>query len=78
MLMNKEQFKVSIANNKLVTLTQREFELLEYLCVHKNKILKREEILEDLWGENDYFLGRSLDVFISRLRKHLNSSKKSP
>jgi DNA-binding response OmpR family regulator len=74
--MNKEQFKISIANNKFVTLTQREFELLEYLFVHKNKILKREEILEDLWGENDYFLGRSLDVFISRLRKHLSSSKK--
>lgn len=76
MVMNKEQFRISIANNKFVTLTQREFELLEYLFLHKNKILKREEILEDLWGENDYFLGRSLDVFISRLRKHLSSSKK--
>lgn len=76
MVMNKEQFKISIANNKYVTLTQREFELLEYLFLHKNKILKREEILENLWGENDYFLGRSLDVFISRLRKHLSSSKK--
>ncbi|HEY1200879.1 MAG TPA: response regulator transcription factor [Niastella sp.] len=76
MVMNKEQFRISIANNKYVTLTQREFELLEYLFLHKNKILKREEILEDLWGENDYFLGRSLDVFISRLRKHLSSSKK--
>lgn len=76
MVMNKEQFKISIANNKSVTLTQREFELLEYLFMHKNRILKREEILEDLWGENDYFLGRSLDVFISRLRKHLQSSKK--
>ncbi len=75
-VMHKEQFKVSIANNKHVTLTQREFELLEYLFQNKNKILKREEILENLWGENDYFLGRSLDVFISRLRKHLNSSKK--
>ena len=76
MVMHKEQYKISIANNKFVTLTQREFELLEYLFQHKNKILKREEILEDLWGENDYFLGRSLDVFISRLRKHLNPSKK--
>ena len=75
-ILYKEQFKICIANDKCVTLTQREVELLEYLFVHKNKILKREEILEDLWGENDYFLGRSLDVFISRLRKHLNSSKK--
>ena len=76
MVMHKEQYKISIANNKFVTLTQREFELLEYLFLHKNKILKREEILEDLWGENDYFLGRSLDVFISRLRKHLSGSRK--
>jgi DNA-binding response OmpR family regulator len=72
----KEQFKICIADDKSITLTQREVELLEYLFVHKNKVLKREEILEDLWGKNDYFLGRSLDVFISRLRKHLNSSKK--
>lgn len=72
----KEQFRVSIGDDKSVTLTQREMELLEYLVQHKNKVLKREEILEDLWGKNDYFLGRSLDVFISRLRKHLHSSKK--
>lgn len=76
MVMHKEQYKISIANNKFVTLTQREFELLEYLFLHRNKILKREEILENLWGENDYFLGRSLDVFISRLRKHLSSSSR--
>lgn len=72
----KEQFKICIADDKSITLTQREVELLEYLFLHKNKVLKREEILEDLWGKNDYFLGRSLDVFISRLRKHLHSSKK--
>lgn len=33
--------------------------------------MKRERILEDLWGENDYFLGRSMDVFVTRLRKYL-------
>jgi DNA-binding response OmpR family regulator len=36
---------------------------------HKNQVLKREDILKALWGEDDYFMGRSLDVFISRLRK---------
>lgn len=76
MILYKEQFKICIAGDKNVTLTQREVELLEYLVVHKNKILKREELLEDLWGKNDYFLGRSLDVFISRLRKHLHTSKR--
>ncbi|MCP4457630.1 MAG: response regulator transcription factor [Cytophagales bacterium] len=53
------------------SLTQREGELLALLLAKKNQLLKREEILEKIWGENDYFMGRSLDVFISRLRKYL-------
>lgn len=54
-----------------IKLTQREAELLKYFLDHKNVILKREEILKALWGNDDYFMGRSLDVFISRLRKIL-------
>ena len=54
-------------------LTQREADLLRLLARHPNQLLKRTEILETLWGEDDYFLGRSLDVFISRLRKHLKA-----
>jgi len=52
-------------------LTQKEGDLLYLLVKHKNNILKRSVILESLWGEDDYFLGRSMDVFISRLRKYL-------
>ncbi|MEZ5069385.1 MAG: response regulator transcription factor [Bacteroidales bacterium] len=52
-------------------LTPREGELLRYLMDHPNAVLKREDILRELWGQNDYFLGRSMDVFISRLRKYL-------
>lgn len=52
-------------------LTQKEGDLLYLLVKHKNNILKRNVILESLWGEDDYFLGRSMDVFISRLRKYL-------
>lgn len=55
-----------------VTLTQREAELLGFLVKRKSKVVKRSEILESIWGQDDYFLGRSLDVFISRLRKHLS------
>lgn len=55
-----------------VSLTQREAELLEFLCNHSNKVLKREEILSNVWGKNDFFLGRSMDVFITRLRKYLS------
>ena len=54
-------------------LTQRETDLLKLLIEYKNQVLQRGIILEKLWGENDYFLGRSLDVFISRLRKYLKT-----
>lgn len=54
-----------------ITITQREAELLKLFLDNENKILKREEILKKLWGDDDYYMGRSLDVFISRLRKIL-------
>ncbi|WP_282787494.1 response regulator transcription factor [Flavobacterium croceum] len=60
----------SLSNGELeFLLTQREAELLKFFIEHKNQVVKREAILKALWGDDDYFLGRSLDVFISRLRK---------
>lgn len=53
------------------SLTQRECDLLSYFLRQPNQLLKRSDILETFWGEDDYFMGRSLDVFISRLRKYL-------
>lgn len=55
--------------NHTITLTQRESELLLYFIRHKNTVVKRQDILKAIWGDDDYFMGRSLDVFISRLRK---------
>ncbi len=52
-------------------LTLKEAQLLKYLIINKNKVLAREDILTEIWGEDDYFLGRSMDVFISRLRKYI-------
>lgn len=52
-------------------LTQREAELLKYFLDRPQQVLRRGDILESVWGKDDYFLGRSLDVFISRLRKYL-------
>jgi DNA-binding response OmpR family regulator len=57
-------------------LTLKEAELLRFFCMNQDKILKREEILKSLWGDDDYFMGRSLDVFISRLRKYLDKDKR--
>lgn len=51
-------------------LTLKESELLEFIIKNKNRLIKRELMLKTIWGENDYFLGRSMDVFISRLRKY--------
>lgn len=52
-------------------LTERECKVLNYLYIHRNKIIKREDMLQELWGENNYFYGRSLDVFITKIRKYL-------
>jgi DNA-binding response OmpR family regulator len=54
-------------------LTTKESQLLRFFCDHANRILKREDILVYVWGKNDYFLGRSMDVFLTRLRKILKA-----
>ena len=59
------------SGDKSTSLTQMEADLLKLLLAKKNKLVRREDILVAIWGENDYFKGRSLDVFISRLRKYL-------
>lgn len=62
--------------DELIQLTRRESELLQFLCENQEVVTKREEILMKLWGEDDYFKGRSLDVFISKLRKYLSKDPK--
>lgn len=52
-----------------ILLTQKQAALLQYLLDNKNTVLRREQILNAVWGQDDYYYGRSLDVFISRLRK---------
>ncbi len=59
--------------DKSFSLTQMEGQLLKLLLDRMNQLVKRDYILEEIWGENDYFKGRSLDVFITRLRKYLKS-----
>ena len=62
-------------NEKERALTLKETKLLSLLAQKENTIITRENILINLWGKNDYFLGRSLDVFISRLRKYLKDDE---
>ncbi|MFW6043019.1 MAG: response regulator transcription factor [Marinilabiliaceae bacterium] len=56
-------------------LTRRECEVLKLLCRKKNNVVKREELLMQIWGDVDYFHGRSLDVFISKLRSYLKTDE---
>lgn len=57
-------------------LTEKENEVLRLLCLNKDQILKREDAVEQIYGRWDYFLGRSFDVFISRLRKLLSKDSR--
>lgn len=59
------------ANGNEKRLTKRESEVLKMLCQYKNKLLRREIALKSIWGEDDYFMGRSMDVYITKLRKYL-------
>jgi DNA-binding response OmpR family regulator len=70
-------YHFDFSNQKLVLdgeeqiLTEREAQLLRLLCENKGKLLSRRQVLNTLWNTNDYFTRRSMDVFISRLRKYL-------
>jgi DNA-binding response OmpR family regulator len=59
-----------------LTVTKKEAEVLKLLCTHLNETVKREDILKLIWGDDDYFMGRSLDVYISRIRKYLRHDRK--
>lgn len=61
--------------NETIQLSPKEAELLRLLCIHENDLLPRQKALKIIWGDDNYFNGRSMDVFITRLRKYL---KKDP
>ncbi len=71
-------FTLDVANQLLTNgrsrheLTYRETKLLRYLCSHCNQLLERDQILKAVWEDEGILVGRSLDVFVSRLRKKLN------
>ena len=65
-----------IFGNENKHLTKKEAEILRLLCLNKNQLLTRELTLKIIWGENDYFKGRSMDVFITKLRKYLKADER--
>ena len=71
-IFNPEELTLSI-NGDIRSLTFKEAELIRIFAENPNKVLSRNDILQKIWGSDDYFLGRSLDVFISRLRKYFKA-----
>ncbi len=62
--------------NESVNLSPKEAELLRLLCVHQNDLLPRQKALKLIWGDDNYFNGRSMDVFITKLRKYLKKDSR--
>ncbi len=60
-------------DNRRINLTTKEVELLRVLYNNKNQLITREKALKAVWGSDNYFIGRSMDVFITKLRKHLKA-----
>ena len=60
-----------ILDDKIKKLTKKEAQILRILCKYINEVTPREIILNSVWGQDDYFTGRSMDVFITKLRKYL-------
>ncbi len=70
--LDKKNLSLTFMDDEVRRMTSKEAELLNYLAKHANQLIKRSQLLTDVWGNDDYFLGRSMDVFISRLRKYLS------
>ncbi|MCP4311383.1 MAG: response regulator transcription factor [Bacteroidetes bacterium] len=68
--------RVLCTDRDQVNLTKKEADVLHMLAANVNNVVKRERVLTDVWGENDYFMGRSMDVYIARLRKKLSEDKR--
>ncbi len=72
---NPKNQTLQYKNEKVVTLSGRENQLLLLLTENKNKIVERDTVLDLMWPNNDFYASRSMDVFISKLRKLLNKDK---
>ena len=63
----------TLSHEKIIhRITEKDAHLIRFLYTNRNKLVKREDILKEIWGNDDFFSGRSMDVFISRLRKYFS------
>jgi DNA-binding response OmpR family regulator len=69
------QKQLLIIEDRQTKLTTKESELLSLLCTHANEMLQREFALKTIWVDDNYFNARSMDVYITKLRKHLKADE---
>jgi two-component system OmpR family response regulator len=67
---------LTIGTKKKIQLTTKESELLAVLCAHMNHVVEREQILNAVWRSDTYYSARSMDVYVSKLRKYLKADPK--
>lgn len=72
---DSENFTLNYPDGDTKKLTKKEAKILLLLAQNANKVLPRDVVLNAVWGQDDYFVGRSLDVFITKLRKYLKSDE---
>ncbi len=72
---NAANFELTI-DSKRIKLTKKEADLLKILAAHMGQVIEREIIANMVWGDDSYFVGRSMDVFITKLRKHLSDDSR--
>ncbi|MCC7454813.1 MAG: response regulator transcription factor [Crocinitomix sp.] len=75
LVFDSENYKITSADGEEQKLTKKESKILLLLVQNKNKVLTRDIVLNAVWGQDDYFVGRSLDDFITKLRKYLKSEE---
>lgn len=75
-IFDSENFKLIYPDQEEKKLTKKEAKILHLLVQNKNKVLTRDIVLNTVWGQDDYFVGRSLDVFITKLRKYLKEDER--
>jgi DNA-binding response OmpR family regulator len=72
-LFDVQKSHLKISDKKKISLTTKEAQLLTVLCRYKNKVVERELILNSVWESNSYYSARSMDVYVSKLRKYLKN-----
>lgn len=69
-------YELILHTGEKIKLTKKESDLLKVLAEHKDQVLERELLANMVWGDDSYFIGRSMDVFMTKLRKYLSSDPK--